>query len=189
MLFASVHDKRRTTCGAQTLEFAAAVTVLIIAIILPLLDFGVIPVHWMLSQEIVSNYARKLTLCKSFSQALAMLDADSSLQNQLSRVGGVKPQAIKCFMAISRLQPPFETFTTDTPRTIPSGWLPATLNSPCSYEIKLSALLEFDPLILVNFYKVNIPGLTKPFNCVIEAKVPWENYECDPITNQYFINE
>ncbi len=180
---------RRDRSGAQTLEFAAAVTVLIFAIILPFLDLGIIPVHWMLSQEIVTNYTRKLTLCKKFSQAQAMLDSDSSLQNQLSRVGGVKPLSVKCFMVISQLQHPFETFVTDTPKTIPSGWLPGGINSPCSYEVKLSVQSEFNPLIIVNFYKVNIPGLTKPFNCAIEAKIPWENYECDPLTNQFFINE
>lgn len=179
----------RGQSGAQTLEFAAALSILIIAIILPLLDFGVIPIHWMLSQEILTNYTRKLTLCKSFSQALAMLDANSSLESQLSHLGGVKPQAIKCFMVISQLQPPFETFVTDTAKTVPAAWLPGGTKSPCSYEVKLSAQLEFNPLIIVTFYKVNIPGLTRPFSCVLEAKIPWENYECDPITNQFYINE
>jgi len=31
--------------------------------------------------------------------------------------------------------------------------------------------------------------LTVPYTCVIDAKAPWENFGCDPITKQFFINE
>ncbi len=181
--------KKRIPVGAQTVEFAAALVILIMAVALPMLDFGILPVHWMLSQEIVTSHARKLALCQSFSQALATLAADTSMENQLSAIGGVKPRNIKCLMVISQLQKPYASFITDAAKTIPSGWLPGGLNSPCSYEIKLAVETEFNPLILVKFYKANIPGLTKPFTAVIEAKVPWENYSCDPATNQFFMNE
>lgn len=180
---------KRNNYGAQMVEFAAALVVLLICILLPLLDFAVIPVHWLLSQEIVTHYAHRLAISQKFSQALAMLDADDSVTNQLLHLGGVKPQAINCCLVISQSQPPFETFVADSPKRIPPAWLPGGGKSPCNYEIKLSVQAEFSPLIVVKIFGTKIPGLTQPFTGVIEAKSAWENYGCDPATGQFYMNE
>ncbi len=116
-------------------EFGAAMVILILSFTLPLLDFGMIPIHWMLSQEIVTKYTSKLAVCQSFSQALAMLDADNSMIQQLSHLGGVTPQSTKCLLVISKIEPPLESFIADCPKTIPVAWLPGGAKSPCNYEI------------------------------------------------------
>lgn len=188
------HGKRRQAkrCrarGANMTEFSAAIVILILGFLIPLLDLGVIPVHWLLCKEIVSNYVRKLALSETFSQAMTTVNSDPSLQNWLTQLGGVKTETITCRLVISRLAPPLESFSTDKPHSIPAEWLPGGKKAPCSYEIELSVLAQFNPLIMLNLGIGEIPGLTRPFTCLIEAKAPWENYGCNPITKQFFLNE
>ena len=49
--------------GYQLTEFSAALVLLIIGIIVPLLDLGVIPLHWILSHEIIASRAQQLAQC------------------------------------------------------------------------------------------------------------------------------
>ena len=181
--------KRANERGANLTEFSAAIVILILGFLIPLLDLGVIPVHWLLSKEIVSNYVRKLALSETFSQAMTTVNTDPSLQIWLTQLGGVKTETINCRLVISRLAPPLETFATDKPHSIPAEWLPGGKKAPCSYEIELSVQAQFTPLIMLNLGIGEIPGLTTPFISRIEAKAPWENYGCNPITKQFFINE
>ncbi len=179
----------RTQRGAQLTEFSAALALLVMGILIPLLDLGIIPVHWLLSKEIVSSYVRKLALCETLSQAFTMVNTDPSLNNWLTQLGGVKTENIKCRLIISRLTPPLESFIAEQPRTIPSVWLPGGKKSPCSYEIELTADVKLDPLILINLGGSKIQGLTQPFDCAIGARAPWENYGCNPASKEFFINE
>jgi hypothetical protein len=181
--------KRATERGANLTEFSAAIVVLVIGFMVPLLDLGVIPIHWLLSKEIISSYVRKLALSETFSQAMTQVNSDPALQNWLTQLGGVKPESIQCKLIISKLTPPLDVFTTDQPRSIPAGWLPGGPNSPCSYEIDLAVTAQFDPLIILPVSIGKIPGLTEPYTCVVEAKAPWENFGCNPISKQFFINE
>jgi hypothetical protein len=181
--------KRSNQRGAQAPEFAAALTVLLIGVFLPLLDLGIIPVRWLLSKEIIQGYTRKLALSENFTQALAILEADPSLETRLIHLGGVKPQARTCQLVISQLKPPLGTFTADKPHMIPPEWLPGGKNSPCSYEVDLSMQVDFDPLFTINLGGAEIPGLTKPFTTTINARSAWENFGCNPVTKQFYINE
>src|ERR1700721_3009997 len=80
--------------SAQISEFAAALVLLVLCLFVPLLDLGIMPVRWFLAQEIISTYARKLSLCESLSQAYAVMDADPSLESQLVHLGGGEPKNI-----------------------------------------------------------------------------------------------
>src|SRR5262249_16718301 len=95
--------KRATERGANLTEFSAALVVLVIGFMIPLLDLGVIPIHWLLSKEIISSYVRKLALCETFSQAVTQVNSDPALQNWLTQLGGVKPESIQCHLVISKL--------------------------------------------------------------------------------------
>ena len=181
--------RRSRERGANISEFSAAIVVLVIGFMIPLLDLGIIPIHWLLSQQIISSYVRKLALCETFSQAMTQVNSDPTLQNWLTRLGGVKPELIQCHLLISRLQPPLDVFSTDHPKTIPAVWLPNGPKSPCSYELDLAVTCQFNPLLVLPVSMGKIPGLTVPYTCVIDAKAPWENFGCDPITKQFFINE
>jgi len=185
----SVRYSFRIAKGSQMVEFGAALVVLVAFIILPLVNFSIIPVHWLLCQEIVTNYTHRLALCQKFSQTLTMLDTDDSITSQLLHLGGVKPQQINCCLIISQTQPPFESFVTNDYKYIPPAWLPGGGKSPCIYEIKLSVRAEFSPLVLINFFNMKIPGLNKPFIGVLEAKSAWENCGCDPASGRFFMNE
>jgi hypothetical protein len=181
--------RRANQAGANLTEFSAALVLLVLGILVPLVDLGIIPVHWLLSKEIVSNYVRKLALSETFGQALEKVNTDPSLQTWLIRLGGVQPEMPTCHLVISRLVPPLQTFIAEKPRTIPKEWLPGGRQSPCSYEIELSVKTQFNPLMLLNWGVGDVPGLNKPFTCVIDAKTPWENFGCDPITKEFFLNE
>jgi len=182
-------DGKRFQRGAQLSEFSAALVLLIIGFLLPVLHLGIIPVHWLLSKEIVTKYVRKLALSETFSQAIETVNTDPSLQQWLSQLGGVNPETIKCRLVISRLAPPLETCVVEEPRKIPKAWLPEGPKSPCSYEIELSVTAQFNPLVLIRSGLGNVPGLTKPFTCVIDARTPWENFGRNPVSKEFFINE
>lgn len=115
---------RRTKSGSQLSEFGAALVVLVIGFTLPLLDLGILPLHWVLSQEIITSEARRLAQSKTFSGAIDALAADSSLATQLTKLGGVKPVSTKCVLIITMLNQPYESFTTDDPKSILPEWLP-----------------------------------------------------------------
>jgi hypothetical protein len=65
----------RSNKGQQISEFAAALVLLVLCFFIPLLDLGIMPVRYFLSQELIASYARKLSLCESLSQSFAVLDS------------------------------------------------------------------------------------------------------------------
>jgi hypothetical protein len=67
-----------------------------------MLDFVVVPVRWMMAQEIVNNYARKLAMCETLSQSYATMEADPSLKVLLQNIGGVGVKSIDLHVRISR---------------------------------------------------------------------------------------
>ncbi len=179
----------RRRSGYQLAEFSAALVVLLIGILIPLLDLGVIPLHWILAHEIIASRVQQLAQCKSFSEAIDSLNTDSSLNIELANLGGVKLVSIKSNLIISKTSLPYETLVAEEPKSIPTDWLPGGKNSPCEYKLEVSALVELSPLALYSGLQANIPGLTKPFDCLIKINSQWENYGRDPITKQFYMNE
>ncbi len=191
---------RRNAHGQQISEFAAAFALLFIFFFIPLFDLGVMPIRWILSQEIVQTYARQLSLCETFSQALAKLQADPSLETKLSRLGGVTPKNIRCRLVASTVRdnPPKHLYI-DKPKNIPAEWLPNGRNAPIDYVVEVQADVELSPLFLVNLpapkdanedkKPKKIPGLNGPLPLTINATANWENLGRDPVTKSFFIAE
>src|SRR5262249_20279200 len=75
----SIGRKGRTQSGSQISEFGAGLILLIACAVLPLLDLIVVPIRWMLAQEIVNSYVRTLARCETLTDSFKTMDADPSL--------------------------------------------------------------------------------------------------------------
>ncbi len=146
------------------------------------------PVRWFLAKEIIGNYARKLSLCETYSQALQMLEADPSMETQLIRLGGVKPKNIRCNLIVSSTRSG-ERFVVDKPKSIPGQWLPNGSRSPCDYAMQVASDVEISPVFLVQMLGGKVPGLNCPVTFTIASEANWENLGRDPVTKVFFVNE
>jgi hypothetical protein len=146
-------------------------------------------VHWLLAREIIASKVQSLAQCKTFSSAIDSLNTDSSLPLELAHLGGVKLVSIKPTLVVSMTGPPYENFVAEKPKSIPTDWLPEGKRSPCEYSLEVSALVELSPLVLCSGLNVDVPGLTRPIDCLIKINSPWENYARNPITKQFYMNE
>ncbi len=166
--------------------------VLICCVLVPLIDLAAVPIRWMLAQQLVNVYARKLSLCETFSGARAMMEADPSLSTRLHRLGGVDVQSINLHLRISRVQiyaHQEEFLLAETPKEIPQTWLPNGAKAPCSYLLELDVKSLMSPLILLPFRGISIPGLTRPIPLVVSGSHEWGNLGPDPLTGKFFLNE
>jgi len=181
--------KPRSARGAQIAEFAAALALLFFVVFIPLLDLSIMPVRWFLAQELVGTYARKLALCETFSQSLARIAADPSMETKLIQIGGVKPRTINCALVISTTREPIDRYVVTVPKTVPAAWLPNGYRAPCDYQLQVSTIVDISPVFTVQLGGSKIPGLSTPVPFTIFAESNWENLGRDPVTKGYFINE
>ncbi len=179
----------RSNKGQQISEFAAALVLLVLVFFIPLLDLGIMPIRYFLAQELISTYARKLSLCESLSQSFAVMDADPSLETKLIHLGGVTPKNIVLCLVITKTKPPIERIIVTEPKKIPKEWFPEGPRSPCEYILQLSVDCEISPAILLRGGGPKITGLTEAVPFRISATSPWENLGRNPITKGFFINE
>jgi hypothetical protein len=173
-------------------EFAAALIILVFFVFIPLLDLTIVPIRWMLAQELVNDYGRKLALCESFSDSFKMMEADPSLTTRLRRLGGVDVKSIKLHMRISRvfLHPhKEEVLIVSTPGKVPAEWLPNGAKAPCTYALELDIGSLISPAIMLPKHFGIVPGLSAPIPLLITSTHAWENCARNPATGHFFINE
>src|SRR5208283_178789 len=89
--------------GSQIVEFAAAIILLITFVLFPCLDLVIVPIRWMMAQELIDSYVRTLSMCETFSESLHMLDSDPSLRTRLLRLGGVQVESLSLRLKITRV--------------------------------------------------------------------------------------
>jgi hypothetical protein len=190
--------KRRNSAGQQISEFAAALVLLFTFFFVPLLDLGVLPIRWLLAQELIETYARQLSLSETFSQALTKLGDDPSLETKLIHLGGVQPKNIRCRLIASTVRDdPVQHYYSDVPKNIPQEWLPNGRRAPLDYRLEVQVDVEISPVFLVRLpeskdnskTKGKIPGLNAPVALTMSATANWENLGRDPVTKNYFLNE
>ena len=184
-----VRIKTRSDNGQQISEFGAALVLLVLVFFVPLLDLGIMPVRWFLAQEIIQNYARKLSLCESLSQSFQVMEADPSMETQLIRLGGVSPKNVVLGLSIAQTKNPFEKVNITVPKYIPKEWLPGGRKGPCEYILELSVECDIAPAMLARSDGPKIMGLNTPVPFMIGASSPWENLGRNPVTKNYFMNE
>ncbi|MBP9807883.1 hypothetical protein KBF38_06205 [bacterium] len=157
-----------------------------------MLDFVVVPVRWMMAQEIVNNYARKLAMCETLSQSYATMEADPSLKVLLQNIGGVDVKSIDLHVKISRtstLKSETESYIVSQPGRIPAAWLPSADNQSRLFSLELSVQSNMYPTVLMPGFILSVPGITAPIPMIVTASHEWGNLGRNPRTGNYFINE
>ena len=179
----------RRNCGSQIVEFGAALGLLIACVFLPMIDLSIVPVRWMMAQEIINAYSRQLAFCETFSQSYRTMEADPSLTTRLTNLGGIKVKSIQLYLRITRIAHNNETLVVEMPKRIPPEWLPNGSKSPCSYSLVLNVQSLLSPAVLFPGGGDLLPGVTAPFPMSISASHEWENFGKNPVTGKFFLNE
>lgn len=183
----------REARGSQIVEFGASIGIFFACILLPLLDFGIIPVRWMMARELITKATRQISYCETFSQALTKLKADGQLVDDLQRLGGVEIDHIAVKLTISRIPTKAgdsaESITVCAPQEIPKEWLPDGGKAPCTYTIGVEAALKMFPALVFKAGSLPMPGLTAPILFKINTAREWEHSGRDPVTGKFFIGE
>jgi hypothetical protein len=180
---------RRRGEGQQIPEFTAALVMLVLVFFIPLLDFGILPIRYFMSQELIQQYARRLSHCETLTQAYAEMNADPSLRTRLIKLGGVDPKNLELHLLISTVKGyPLRKIEVIKPKTIPKDWWPEGRNGPCEYILELVGSVEISPAIMMTF-EPKVMGLSKPVSFMLRADSPWENLGRNPITKSFYINE
>jgi hypothetical protein len=182
----------RSQTGSQISEFAAAILLLVTVIFVPMLDLSIIPIRWMMAQEIINGYVRTLALCESYTESLRAMEADPSLRTRLIKLGGVGVQDVNLRLNITRISPckgQPKTIDVTKPGSIPQAWLPNGAFAPCEYLLEIDVQALISPAITMNWLGTSIPGLTAPIPVSLVATHEWPNLGKDPTTQKYFINE
>jgi hypothetical protein len=179
----------RKCTGAQAAEFGAALTVLVLFFVIPLLDLGVIPVRWGLANHLITSYSVNFARAETFSRAFEQLEGDTNLQDLLKKIGGVNAKRLRLAMVITKPSAVDKKLVVEEPKRIPSAWLPDSPNGPFQYEVELLATIEISPLIVINLGEKKIPGLNAPFTVNMTSTSHWENLGRNPNTNEFFMNE
>lgn len=165
---------------------------LAVFVFVPLLDLTIVPIRWMMAQELVNSYSRKLALCDTFSEAMDTLEADPSLSTQLHHLGGITVNSVKARLLVTRVFPwkhAEESTSIEVPRRIPSEWLPNGSKAPCSYALEVNVQSLMSPAVLFRTTSLHVPGLTDPIPLTVRSSHSWENLGRNPVSKNYFMNE
>ncbi len=182
---------RRVDNGSQISELGAGLVLLVVFVLIPMLDLVVVPLRWMMAQELVNSYARTLAMCESFSQAVETMDADPSLRTKLESLGGVDIKSIDLHLKISRTNHlgASDSYIVKGPRGIPPQWLPRSDNGSQLYSLEVDVYSEMYPAILIPWSSLSIPGVTAPIPMLVRSTHEWGNLGINPRTGDFFINE
>jgi hypothetical protein len=178
--------------GSQIVEFAAAIILLIGFVAVPCLDLAIVPIRWIMAQQLIESYVRTLAMCETFTESLHTLDTDPSLTTRLVRLGGVRVESLNLTLKITRVLPDqtkMQYLDVRVPGQIPAAWLPNGAFAPCTYALHIDARLSIAPAVLMTLQGLTIPGLTAPIPVLLHASHEWMNLEQDPNTEKFRLNE
>jgi hypothetical protein len=178
--------------GSQIVEFAAAIFLLTGFVAVPALDLSIVPIRWVMAQQLIDSYVRTLAMSETFTEALHILETDPSLTTRLVKLGGVKVESLDLTLKITRVvQNPAEakSFEVHAPGNIPPAWLPNGACQPCTYALHIDAKLAIAPALMIGFEGMSIPGLTAPIPVLVHSSHEWMNLGQDPATEKYFMNQ
>lgn len=179
----------RSSRGTQITEFAAALALLTVAVIVPVIDLSVVPVRWMMAQEIVKSYSRQLAYCDKFSDALNLIHKEPALDARLNDLGGIKVSDLAVKLRCASIQDPSNVILVDNPGSLPNDWLPEGGKGPCTYSLVLEAKILLYPAFPTNVKGNPLPGFTGPFPVIASSTHEWENLGRNPDTGNFYLNE
>lgn len=177
----------RGAAGSSLAEFGPALSLLLMLLI-PLIDLGIVPIRYILAREIIEHSARQLAQSESYGEAKKELEGDGKLRDRLMRLGGVQPLSLDLQLVASSLTKKEKPFVETKPGTIPKHWLPDGKMCPCNYSLELVTKIEVAPVFLLQLPS-KIPGLSAPMTFVLSTTERWENHSRNPVTRSYFLNE
>lgn len=178
----------RSCKGQNQVEFAAAFSVLIVLVLVPLVNLSAVPMRTGLAQAIVKDTIKRLSLSEKFSEAVKA-STDGTLEKRLDGVGGVTADSIKVSLRISKVGSADKFVTVERPGSVPKDWLPDGANAPVNVQIVLAVKAKISPLVLGSTLPGKIPGLTVPFDATFEETAGWENLGRNSNSGEYFLNE
>jgi len=175
--------KLRSKQGGLLPEFASAIVIFVLALLIPLANLSAVPIRYVIAYGMVSDLSHRLALQEKRSKAVYLSDAPSFYQDLAYRTG---VHVNDCNVAVIVQNGRNETAVFPEKKRIPAEWLPGGSRGQCSYVIQSQTDVAIAPLICIG---PKIPALTAPVQMTITTKAPWENLGMDPITQEYFINE
>jgi hypothetical protein len=175
--------------GSQIAEFGAGLLILSTLVLIPLLDLIIVPVRWMMAQDIVNAYTRKFALCESLNQSWRMLESDPSLSESLQKLGGICVKSQELQIKVAAASAGGDVLRFNLPAQIPPDWLPNGSKAPCVYSLELRVDLTISPAVLMRSWGNEIPGVTAPIPLAITSSHEWENLGRNPATGEYFLSE
>ncbi len=164
-------------------EFAAAFTVFICCLLVPMINVSVIPLRYVIAFAMVQEMTHKLAKCETRGQAIKQANEIVNSQDFAQRFGvtiGTSDLAILCKGQNGDLA----VFQEANP--LPPTWLPGGQRSQCNYLLQVQTPVDIPPLFCGG---PKITALTAPIKLNIVTTAPWENLGCDPATQKFYINE
>lgn len=164
-------------------EFASAFTILICCLLIPLINFSVVPVRYVVAFAMVSDMTHKLSFSETRGLAVRKASEPLAYQNLAQNFGialGASSLEVVCIDSNAQS----ETFSGS--KEIPQSWLPGGSKGQCNYLLRIKTPIEIPPLFS---FGPRIAALTAPIPIEIISTTPWENLGCDPVTQKFYINE
>jgi hypothetical protein len=183
-----VRSSPKRACGQQTVELACVLVILVVVLV-PLINIGIIPLRFELARRAVGAIARKLSVSDKFSDAIKDVQEGSELSNALNGIGGVHLNSVDLVLSIISQKASGQEKTVDHPGEIPADWLPDGSQSPCNYFLHLKVHTDINPLMTSKLAGQSVPGLNKSLSLTIEEVAHWENLGRDPATGEFYVNE
>lgn len=181
-------SKRRRK-GQQQAEFAAAFTVLIVVILIPLINLAAVPMRLGLAQAVVKDTVKSLARSEKFSEAVKYLN-DGTMSGRLTGLGGVEAKQIDLTLRLTKVTQTDQSISVSKPGSIPKSWLPdGANNTSIQVQLVLKVQADISPMLLMSGIPAKIPGLTIPFSTNLEEYAAWENLGRDPNSGEFFLNE
>lgn len=175
--------------GSQLAEFSAALLLFVLFVIVPIVDFMIVPVRAVMVQQIMTKQARRLAFAESFGKAIEMLDADSEFFESLLMLGGLRIDGRKLYLQVGNASDKKDALMVSSPGSVPERLLPSNPESASSYKLVLEMDLLFSPAFLLNGSGMKIPGISAPFPLTMRACHAWENLGKNPESGKFYLNE
>jgi hypothetical protein len=174
--------------GQQTVELACVLVILVIVLV-PLINVGIIPLRYELARRAVGAMARKLSVSDRFSNATKEAQEGSELRDALNRIGGVHVVSVDLVLSITSQKATNQQKSVSRSGRIPIDWLPDGSQSPCNYFLHLKVHTNIDPLVTSKLAGQSIPAFNQSLPLNIEEVAHWENLGRDPVTGEFYVNE
>lgn len=179
----------RASLGSHIAEFGASLVLFSLCVILPALDFAIVPIRAIMAQEILGKEVRRLACAESFGEAVSMAQNDPKFLSAIVNLGGVKIKSNHLYMQISNAADKKELLKVSVAGTVPGKFLPSAADSATTYDLVLELNLQLSPAFLIPGLDADVPGISCPFPLKLRASHSWENLGRNPETGLFYLNE